>query len=333
MNPGFLAVLLGFLLAYVPACLRCVHIFQLNGYKHAVHKRWYFDNLGPWLARTVWPLGGVALYLWRGASMYWAAAALLVVTGVLCLPWKKAKKPLVYTARVRRLGATLLLFYALCVLLACTAPNAEPFFTMVFCVALPIAPYIVLLGDTVNSPVEKAINRRYIRQAREILAACPDLRVIGVTGSYGKTSMKFFLETLLRARYNVLATPASYNTTLGVVRTVRESLRATHEVFICEMGARKPGDIREICELVHPQYGVVTSIGAGASGEFRYAGKHAQDQDGAGRFAAARRDRVSEHGQRMAARSRDGAQDDRLRAGQWGLPRRKHPYRAARQRL
>ena len=50
--------------------------------------------------------------------------------------------------------------------------------------------------------------------------------------------------------YNVLVTPKNYNTTLGVVRTVRENLRPTHEVFVCEMGARNVGDIREICDLV-----------------------------------------------------------------------------------
>jgi UDP-N-acetylmuramoyl-tripeptide--D-alanyl-D-alanine ligase len=86
--------------------------------------------------------------------------------------------------------------------------------------------------------MERAINRRYIRQAQRIVAERPDLTVIGVTGSYGKTSVKFYIEKLLSVKYNVLATPENYNTTLGVVRTVRERLRPTHEVFVCEMGAR-----------------------------------------------------------------------------------------------
>ncbi|MBS1327495.1 MAG: UDP-N-acetylmuramoyl-tripeptide--D-alanyl-D-alanine ligase, partial [Oscillospiraceae bacterium] len=60
---------------------------------------------------------------------------------------------------------------------------------------------------------------------------------------------------------NVLMTPESYNTTMGVVRTIRERLRPSHQVFIAEMGAKNPGDIREICDLVHPRYGILTSIG------------------------------------------------------------------------
>ena len=56
-------------------------------------------------------------------------------------------------------------------------------------------------------------------------------------------------------------TPGNYNTTLGVVRTVREMLSPTHQIFLCEMGARHKGDIKEICDLVHPRYGVITAIG------------------------------------------------------------------------
>jgi UDP-N-acetylmuramoyl-tripeptide--D-alanyl-D-alanine ligase len=56
-------------------------------------------------------------------------------------------------------------------------------------------------------------------------------------------------------------TPESFNTTLGVVRTVREELKPFHQVFVCEMGARTPGDVAEICDIVKPRYGVLTSIG------------------------------------------------------------------------
>jgi UDP-N-acetylmuramoyl-tripeptide--D-alanyl-D-alanine ligase len=73
--------------------------------------------------------------------------------------------------------------------------------------------------------------------------------------------VKYFLNTLLSSQYNVLQTPGNYNTTLGVVRTIREQLKPYHEIFICEMGAREVGDIKEICDLVHPGYGIITSIG------------------------------------------------------------------------
>ncbi len=66
---------------------------------------------------------------------------------------------------------------------------------------------------------------------------------------------------MLTEKYNVLVTPGNYNTLLGVVRTIREQLRPQHQIFIVEMGAKQRGDIKEICDLVHPQIGIVTSVG------------------------------------------------------------------------
>ena len=73
--------------------------------------------------------------------------------------------------------------------------------------------------------------------------------------------MKYYLNTLLEDFYNVLITPGNFNTTLGVVRTIREHLKPSHEIFLCEMGARRVNDIKEICDLVHPDAGIITSIG------------------------------------------------------------------------
>lgn len=89
----------------------------------------------------------------------------------------------------------------------------------------------------------------------------PNLLVIGITGSYGKTSMKNFLYSVLSEKYEVLKTPKNYNTTMGVVKTIREELKPTHQIFLCEMGATKLGDIKEICDIVNPKLGVITSIG------------------------------------------------------------------------
>ena len=84
---------------------------------------------------------------------------------------------------------------------------------------------------------------------------------IGITGSYGKTSTKNIMTGVLGEQFNVLMTPASYNTPMGVTRTIREYMKPIHEVFICEMGADRVGDIRDLMDYVHPSIGVVTSIG------------------------------------------------------------------------
>jgi UDP-N-acetylmuramoyl-tripeptide--D-alanyl-D-alanine ligase len=119
-----------------------------------------------------------------------------------------------------------------------------------------------MIANFINAPVEAAVRKYYLNDAIALLRSHPSIKVIGITGSYGKTSTKYYLHTLLSEKYDVLMTPGSYNTPMGVVKTIRSSLRATHEVFICEMGAKYVGDIKELCEIVEPEVGLITSIGA-----------------------------------------------------------------------
>ena len=149
------------------------------------------------------------------------------------------QKPLVYTARVKRLLGTSAVLYVLALIPGLILPYGMA----IFGVVLLCTPLVVLLANFINTPVEKMVARYYVEDARRKLQSMPDLTVIGVTGSFGKTSTKYFLNTLLSTKYHVLMTPGNYNTTLGVVRTVREMLSPTHQIFLCEMGARHKGDI------------------------------------------------------------------------------------------
>ncbi|MBQ4369431.1 MAG: UDP-N-acetylmuramoyl-tripeptide--D-alanyl-D-alanine ligase, partial [Oscillospiraceae bacterium] len=193
-----------------------------------------------------------------GGRWRWLSAAIAVIALLLCMPPKNVKKPLVYTARVKRLLVTAgIITAALCFLPLLLCRN----FSFLTAVVPLLSPFIVLLADLINRPIEKSINLGFINEARDMIDSSPELTVIGVTGSFGKTSVKFILGKMLSAKYGTLITPESYNTTLGVVRTIREKMRATHEYFVCEMGARNRGDIKEICELVHPKHGIITAIG------------------------------------------------------------------------
>lgn len=110
-------------------------------------------------------------------------------------------------------------------------------------------------------PVEASINKKYYNEAAHILNSMPDLKIIGITGSFGKTSTKHYLHRILSEHYDVLMTPGSYNTPMGVIRTIREMMQPYNQVFICEMGAKQIGDIKEICDLVHPHMGIITAVG------------------------------------------------------------------------
>ena len=126
------------------------------------------------------------------------------------------------------------------------------------CVMPLLTPYILFLAYLINEPLEEGIKRYYVRRAKIKLDKSGVLK-IGITGSYGKTSIKEILKTILSQKYRVLATPASFNTPMGIALTVK-NLDSTHDVFIAEMGARSRGDIKELAALVKPSYGVLTGI-------------------------------------------------------------------------
>ena len=192
----------------------------------------------------------------------------LIFTCVCCLfrminavyKYTHAKVKLKFTARVRRMYYTLAL---LCIIIfGCSFAFANPF--IMLCVAsamLSLTPFVVMLVNLINAPFEHSAKRYYINDAKKILKNHGKMTVIGLTGSYGKTSTKYILSRILSEKFNVTITPGNFNTTMGVVRTVREHLTPDTQVFIVEMGAKKTGDIKEICDIVHADYGIITSIG------------------------------------------------------------------------
>lgn len=245
------------LVCIVLTLIRTMHMFQLNSYKMNVQWNWSKKNAGKFRAQWMMlPLAGLAF---PDSAVCHVVLTVLFLFFIPFLRPPQAKKPLVYTARVRRMLVTAAVL--LVILAGAAMWLGEPFNYLLVCLGFVLSPFLVLLVNVLNQPLEKAYVRYYINDARKMLKSMPALTVVGITGSYGKTSVKYYLNTLLRARFNVLMTPESYNTTLGVVRTIRENLRSTHEVFICEMGARNVGDIKEICDIVHPKYGILTAIG------------------------------------------------------------------------
>ena len=123
-------------------------------------------------------------------------------------------------------------------------------------------PYLLIyVMAIITYPLEDLIKRHYEDDARIILSKYDSLIKVGITGSFGKTSTKNIINDIISKKYFTLITPASYNTPMGITRTVREYLKPVHEVFVCEMGADKVGDISYLMKFVRPTYGIVTSIG------------------------------------------------------------------------
>ena len=276
----FLTVLLcmGISAGCLLASRMLLHYFQLESYQFPGYFRTIRRNLlksfqpGIWmtilLIIVIILIKKAVTISGREAPFYLLGAGIFVgggyVSGKL-FSVRKAKKAFVYTPRVKRLYAVSFFVMTLItsVLFLCSDTvaffsyvRAEP--VMVFPLLLPL--WVAMCG-LIAWPIEKAISEMYFRDAQRILKERNDLIRIGITGSWGKTSVKFILGTILEEKYHTLVTPASFNTPMGVTKVIRTRLEPGHRVFIAEMGARHVGDIKEMCRLVHPQIGILTSVG------------------------------------------------------------------------
>ena len=193
----------------------------------------------------------------------WICAAV-----ALHLAWKPlpAKKPLVYTMRMRRiLGASVVIAaVATGAVAALVVVTPAVVGVLVVMALIALAPggalLLVIGGNAVMAPVERHVQQGFVKQARQRMLAYQPL-TIGIAGSYGKTSTKHITARLLNAFMETLATPKSYNTMMGVTRTVNENLLPKHRAFIVEMDAYDTGEIAAMCRLVQPSIAIITSVG------------------------------------------------------------------------
>ena len=234
-----------------------MHMFQLNSYFASRYFSWMNGDKIKVLSQVFLSTAITCLLFLKNDVSNVIAIVLLAIFIIYNVPKSKAKIPLKYTGRVKRMLATELV---LVLLISIIALNFN-LLAIALSILNVVACMLCVIANVINTPIESSIRNYYINDAKRILESMPNLKVIGVTGSYGKTSVKNFLEKTLSAKYEVLITPRNFNTTMGVVKTIRENLKPTHQIFVCEMGAKNIGDIKEICDLVKPDLGIITAIG------------------------------------------------------------------------
>ena len=263
-----------------------LHMFQQNGYKLNEMTQWISSNL----LKKVITNEHIFYNILILAMFYYVAERVTLTSGVLIMGiftlfWfidtsgfkaEKEKKPLVFTPRMIRLAVIILIpllliwYYAIVfgfyILnfrdFASPFVNADPYFLGFALILIDLMiPILLLIGGLLIQPVEKMIQNGFKKQAREKLASLPHVKVIAITGSYGKTSTKFVIDAMLKERLQVCVTPGSFNTPMGICKVINNDLNAQHEVLILEMGARYEGNIRELCKIAKPDISVITNIG------------------------------------------------------------------------
>ena len=255
-------------------------ILQQEGYSGRALIRWYYRKRNEVQRRySLLTLASVLLTALLALSFAFAGAFLSTLIsfigyagacGLFIYAFRVALKvPLKATPRVMRLSVcfyfllTAILFGAeigLC--FAALAIGHLLAMTLLRSVPLALAPLLfpplLAAANGIMKCYEVPHTNKFIRTAKKKLAASDCIKV-GITGSFAKTSVKHFASQLLAGKYRVIATPASYNTPVGIAKCVNEG-GLDCDVFLAEMGARKRGDIRELADMVCPTYGVVTGI-------------------------------------------------------------------------
>ncbi len=283
---------MGDVLSRIAACIACTCFFFLGtlkslgafqqcGYAGGRFVRWlrrkdnlYYNRLALWSGLSLLSTALVALvfsFAGTKAALLLSAVPFFFFCILFCIADRKYafKVPLAITGRVRRLSAVYILLiacvsYIVIALLAFFGQLAEnglyQIFQFVPFTLMPLLlPWLLVVAGAIDGLYENPRNRRFVKKAGQVLNETQILRV-AVVGSYGKTSVKNILQSILSARFSVIATPASYNTPVGIAKTVTSPEFAGKQVLIAEMGARRAGDIAELCDLVKPGYAAFTGV-------------------------------------------------------------------------
>jgi len=252
--------------------------YQIEEYMSRRYLKWVLNNprhLRPPRPIGAWLIGLAVAFLMAEAPdspLPLVIVCIAALIGIIPQQEREQKKKLVRTQRVTR------------ILLAAAAASALALAVSYFgassivprdisliriltassigMVVYLLAPIWLISGSLFMQPLEIYLRQRYLNQARRVLAAI-NPKIIGITGSYGKTTTKNFLRDIMSLRFRTYATPKSYNTLMGISLAINRDLADDYrsEYFISEMGAYVPGEIDRICQLTPPDIAIVTEIG------------------------------------------------------------------------
>ncbi|MAE52468.1 MAG: Mur ligase [Micavibrio sp.] len=239
--------------------LTYLHAFQQEEYDSARFIKWMLLNkvIDKRLTVILLALGVMWFFLgeFRFLISLLVFIAFTVISYVEKNPRKESKKKLAMTARAKRI-------YTIA-LLAGLLPAGFVLFVhlpWIWIALVQFAPFTLVIANGLLKPYEELTQKKYWNEAYKKLRDLSPT-VIGITGSYGKTSVKHVLGHILGNHAPTLMTPGSVNTPMGITRIIREQLDETHRYFIAEMGAYGPGSIQRLCKLCPPDIGVITAIG------------------------------------------------------------------------
>lgn len=184
------------------------------------------------------------------------------ISFILKLRRKKIAKP-VFTLKIKFLFLLSLIIVFSPLIFSLSQKNNIFSFVNLISLLLIIdifTPLLISFFVFLMEPLAISWRKKLMKKAREKIEKFPNLMVIGITGSYGKTSTKEFLSHILSKKFKVLKTKKHQNSEVGISKCVLNDLKPEHEIFVCEMGAYQRGGIKMLADIVHPKIGILTGI-------------------------------------------------------------------------
>ena len=267
--PSFAAAfILCVILCYSAIIGKFAAVFQQCNYRADEYAKCFFSSLAEEWQKLVFCSACLCVYSLAAAAApkLWIVAAvdLAFFAGVTIIYRAKSKIRVKakFTKRFTRIFVVGFLFFF--AINACVFYLAKRFGLLAY--ALPITaisvtliPLSLIFGAAINYPYDRIKYLLTIRGAKKKLSENKNLKVIFVTGSFGKTTTKRYLYELLKDDYKTVATPKSFNTPIGICLSVKD-INADTQIFIAEAGARRADDIKTLCQIVRPDISVVTGI-------------------------------------------------------------------------
>lgn len=239
--------------------LSYLHFYQQEEYGPRRFLRWIWTrhNFDKRLSGVIIALSILQVFIPRNIVSFGLMAAFIVFALLEKNPLHLAKKPLVLTGRAKRL----LGFAGIIMAVIIAAITSHGHFAILWLIPIHTIPFVLMITTILLRSYETRVNKSFRDEAVKKLSDINPF-IIGVTGSYGKTSVKHILGHILQNYADTLITPGSVNTEMGIVRIIREHLKLQHKFFIVEMGAYGIGSISRLCALTPPKLSIITAIGA-----------------------------------------------------------------------
>ena len=281
-----LFIILSFVLCWFLLCAiklkYFIHMMQLEGYKNEKYTGWLENHkdkvhttndkiyvIFSIITSLIFLMSSITI---KEKTIEFALLYTLLIITFLFISAKtkyESKKPLVYTQRAKRLYAmTLSLVLAdfvitigIVFMITNNLILYFPLWAGIQSILYYFSGYYMILANYLVEPIENNINNKFYNEASKKVREMKNIKSVGITGSYGKTSTKFITATILSEKYKVLKTPDSYNTPMGISKVINNDMSHEYDVFIAELGATNIGDIDEVAALTNPRIGLITSIG------------------------------------------------------------------------